>query len=127
MSGGLAAYMSAMRAHESGGSGGYSAVNSLGYIGAYQMGEQFLVDIGWIVSDGVFDNSYGSYTWTSLSGVSTSAEFFESTQSQDMAFIVSLKRAWQYVRGWDYEHYEGQVLNGVSLTLSGMVAAIQNP
>ncbi len=127
MSGNLNSFMNAMRAHESAGNGGYSAINSFGYIGGYQMGEQHLRDIGWIENDGILDNNYQNYVWSTKSGIVSTIEFFEQPEAQDKAFISSLMVHWERVRNRDHEHYADQVLNGVLLTLSGMVAASHNP
>ncbi len=57
MTGTYAEFLAALRMRES--SGDYAAVNTLGYLGAYQFGEAALVDLGFVIRDAnPYDNQF---------------------------------------------------------------------
>ncbi len=114
-------FFAAIRLRES--SGNYHAVNTLNYLGAYQFGEAALVDLGLAVRDAnPFNNDY-SLGFTGKFGVSTKAEFLASAAAQDAAADEWWSLLWARVRHADIEIYDQQVLNGVRLTKTGMIAA----
>ena len=101
-------------------SGNYSAVNSLGYIGKYQFGETALIDIGYYVVDGTSKNDWiGS--WTATSGVSSKSQFLSNFNNvQENAILAYMVKQWNYLNS--VKQYEGQTLNGIKITISGMLA-----
>ena len=102
-------------------SNNYSIVSDLGYLGAYQLGEQALVDIGWVNNDSAYDNSLTG-GFTGLFGVQSVADFLANHAAQDAAADAWFQRVWIQIRANDQEFYDQQTLNGVTLTISGMIA-----
>lgn len=114
-------FFAAIRARES--SGNYAAVNTFGYLGAYQFGEAALVDLGLAVRDAnPFNNDY-SRGFTGKFGIGTKAEFLASETAQDQAAAEWWTLLWNRIRFNDIEFYDQQTLNGVKLTKTGMIAA----
>ncbi len=114
-------FFDALRQRESGGD--YTVVNSAGFLGAYQFGEAALVDLGFVTNDGSpFDNQYNG-TFTGKAGVHSVGDFLNSVTAQDQAAAEWFPLLWNRIRANDLEFYDGQTLNGVLLTKTGMVAA----
>ena len=114
-------FFAAVRARES--SNDYTAVNSVGFIGAYQFGEAALIDLGYVRRDkNPYDNNF-SGGWTGKNGIDSKAEFLNSPAAQDAAAAEWWPLLWQRARNFDLEIYDQQTLNGVFLTKSGMIAA----
>ncbi len=114
-------FFAAIRLRES--SDNYHAVNTLNYLGAYQFGEAALVDLGFVALDGnPFNNDYGA-GFTGQLGIHSKGEFLASIAAQDAAASDWWSMLWNRVRYHDIEIYDHQVLNGVRLTKTGMIAA----
>lgn len=98
----------------------YSKTNSLGYIEKYQFSETALIGIGYYKADGTSKNDWiGS--WTTASSVSSKAEFLNNLNNcQENAILLYMQKQWTYLNS--VKQYEGQTLNGVKITLSGMLA-----
>lgn len=80
--------------------GKYRKINSLGYIGKYQFGTETLKTIG--IKDGL--------------------RFLNSPKMQEKAFVALLaKNKWELKD--EIQKYEGEVLDGVRITESGILAA----
>jgi Ca2+-binding RTX toxin-like protein len=125
-------FKDAIGQRESGGSGGYQAQNSLGFLGKYQVGEAVLKDIGFyveVISPNYFKNDWVG-TWTTKSGVTSKDSFLGingkdktiAAASQEKAFdaILALNANKIIKGGWAV--YDGQILNGYHITFSGMLA-----
>ncbi|EPF24925.1 calcium-binding protein [Microcystis aeruginosa] len=125
-------FKDAIGQRESGGSGGYQAQNSLGFLGKYQVGEAVLKDIGFYVevtSPNYYKNDWLG-TWTTKSGVTSKDSFLGingkdktiAAASQEKAFdaILALNANKIIKGGWAV--YDGQILNGYHITFSGMLA-----
>jgi Ca2+-binding RTX toxin-like protein len=97
----------------------YNKENSLGYIGKYQFGESALIDIGYYVADGTSKNDWIG-NWTLASGVSSKTVFLNNNNAQEAAIIDYMVKQWSYLNS--VKQYEGQILNGVKITISGMLA-----
>src|ERR1044071_5494282 len=116
MSGSYAEFLLSMRNQES--SNNYSQ-HSTSYLGAYQFGEQALVDIGWLNADSdITDNNYGG-GFTAAAPANNISEFLASPSAQDQAAALWWQRIWELVRNYDLEFYDQQTLNNVTLTKSG--------
>ncbi len=80
--------------------GKYKKINTLGYIGKYQFGIETLKEIG----------------------IHDSLHFLNSPKLQEKAFVALLsKNKWQLKD--EIERYRGQIINGVKITESGLLAA----
>ncbi|WP_037319955.1 hypothetical protein [Salegentibacter sp. Hel_I_6] len=80
--------------------GNYQTINEFGYMGKYQFG------IGTL----------------ELLGIYNGAEFMNSPELQEAAFYTNASRnKWILIR--DIARFEGQVINGVEVTESGILAA----
>jgi Ca2+-binding RTX toxin-like protein len=111
-------FLNALGERESGGN--YAAVNQFGYLGKYQFGELALRDLGYYTADGTSKNDWKPGFWTGKSGIDSKQEFLASHSVQETAIRDYMKLQWQYVKGaWAYE---GQTLDGVKITVSGMLA-----
>ncbi len=99
----------------------YDVVNIYGSLGRYQMGEASFTDIGLYVPDAnPFDNLYGG-TFTGKYGVWSVANFLAMPAAQDQAIRDYMALQFTYLKSvWAYD---GQTINGVDVTTSGLLAA----
>jgi hypothetical protein len=80
--------------------GDYKAVNEFGYMGKYQFGKGTL----------------------SVIGINDPGYFLNSPELQEAAFYANASRnKWILIR--DIKRFEGQVINGIKITESGILAA----
>ena len=101
-------------------SGDYKAVNRYGYLGKYQFGEAALIDAGFFKNDGTSANDWSSKGWTGKMGIASKTAFLNSPAAQEAAIQALMDKQHTYIK--DVLAYDGQTLNGVTLTLSGMLA-----
>lgn len=112
-------FREALKQRES--SGNYQAVNSFGYLGAYQFGEAALVDLGFVVNDGnPYDNQITA--WTGKMGIDSTAEFLASPSVQDAAADEWFELLWGYAESLGLDAYLGQTIDGVYITASAIIA-----
>jgi Ca2+-binding RTX toxin-like protein len=99
----------------------YDVVNIYGSLGRYQMGEAAFVDIGLYLPDSnPFDNLYGG-TFTGKYDVYSVADFLAKPAAQDQAIRDYMELQFGYLKPvWAYD---GQTINGVKVTVSGMLGA----
>ncbi|MBP1860796.1 calcium-binding protein [Rhizobium herbae] len=110
-------FFEALGERESGGN--YKAVNQLGYLGKYQFGELALIDLKYYLKDGTSKNDWKPDFFTGLNGIDTKQEFLNSSAVQEAAIRKYMQLQWSYLKSvWQYE---GQVLNGLKITVSGML------
>ncbi len=120
MSGTFEDFLAALRMRES--SGDYAAVNTLGYLGAYQFGEAALVDLGFVHRDAnPYDNDFGG-GFTGKLGVLSAPDFLAFPDAQDAAAGEWMPRLWRYLEAVDLDTALGHVIDGVHLTASGLLA-----
>jgi len=116
---GLEDFKTALGALESGNN--YSVTNTFGYLGRYQFGELALIDAGYYSGrDGTSSNDFIG-TWTGRFGVNSAEDFLNSPEAQEDAANTYITTLWRYIRALDLEAYAGQTINGVQLTVSGMI------
>jgi len=116
----------------------YYVINSLGYMGRYQMGENALIDAGYYKSrdqntDKDSTNDWDGQ-WTGKSGINSKQNFLDGHAVQDQAVKEYAAKNWGYAKystlGDVYNKdegftvWEGQVVNGVPITISGMLAGM---
>jgi hypothetical protein len=122
---GLNALMAAVRMQESQDSlDGYAMTNG-DALGAYQFERAPFITTEYIVvvkqDDGTFVD-----TWPGKNGITGYSDWLDITNPdirkiQDSAFLEWIMYQWRQIRGDDAEPLAGQTLNGVELTISGMV------
>lgn len=109
------AFLDKLGYYESGNN--YKVKNQFGYLGRWQLGTQGLRDIG-------FMDSYGN--WTALAnsfGVYSTEDFLNTPAAQDYAIRLFDKKIWSYIQYLGDDQYIGSDFQGVTVTLSGLVAA----
>lgn len=120
MTGTYAEFLDALRMRES--SGDYTAVNTLGYLGAYQFGEAALVDLGFVIRDAnPYDNSFDA-GFTGKLGITSAADFLAAPEAQDAAAGEWMQLLWRYIGAVEVDAVLGHVIGGIHLTASGMLA-----
>lgn len=114
---GLRALMEAVRWQES--SNDYQQDGNANFKGAYQFGTAAFIATGYKNADG---------TWTGKNGINSMDDWLaETTENpdiesiQDSAFLEWIMYQWSKIRADDTEPLAGQTLNGVDLTVGGMI------
>jgi hypothetical protein len=114
---GLFALMKAVRDRES--SDDYQNDRNPSFKGAYQFGTDAFIVTGYKNKDG---------SWTGKNGINSIDDWLAETSEnpdieriQDGAFLEWIMYQWSKIRGDDAEPLAGQTLNGVQLTISGMI------
>lgn len=99
----------------------YDVTNIYGSLGRYQMGEASFVDIGLYTPDAnPYDNVYGG-TFNGKYGVYSVSNFLAMPAAQDQAIRDYMALQFTYIASvWAYD---GQTINGVQVTISGMLGA----
>lgn len=95
----------------------YNIKNEYGYLGRWQIGMESLKDIGFVDSNG---------QWTALAnsmGVYSTEDFLKTPAAQDYAIRLYDKKLWSYIQYFGDDDYIGTEFNGITVTLSGLVAA----
>ena len=106
----LQQYFDAIGQRESGGN--YKVVNTVGYLGKYQMGKSALIDAGY----------YAAGKFTGKDGVYSKEDFLNNPQAQENAMRIYKQKQWGYIKGFAPK-YSGKYINGIHITYSGMLAA----
>jgi hypothetical protein len=102
-------------------SGNYAAENVFHYIGKYQMGEAALIDIGVVNHDGsAFNNDY-SGGFTGKFGLTSKADFLSDGPGQELAIRAYMEVQFGYLKSAGALPYEGQVLDGMLITVSSLL------
>lgn len=113
-------FLNDLGARESGGN--YRAFNKYGYAGKYQMGEAALIDAGYYKKPyGKYNNDW-SGTFTGKDGVNSIHDFLNKPEAQENAQIIFKKKQWQYLKAVGAHNYIGKVINGYTITPSGLLA-----
>lgn len=120
MTGTYAEFLAALRMRES--SGDYAAVNTLGYLGAYQFGEAALVDLGFVIRDAnPYDNQFDA-GFTGRLGIASADDFLAAPEAQDAAAGEWMQLLWRYIGAVEVDAVLGHVIGGIHLTASGLLA-----
>ena len=116
----LQEFLTDLGARESGGK--YNILNKYGYAGKYQMGEMALVDAGYYrKSSGKYNNDWQG-NFTGKDGVYSIQDFLNNPQAQEHAQIIFKKRQWGYLKAVGAHNYVGKIINGYTITPSGLLA-----
>ncbi len=116
-----AAFLLALQLMESGGD--YQAVNTLGFLGAYQFGEAALIDLGYVRRDSDVYNNDFSGGWTGKNGIRSRAQFLANERVQDRAAEEWLSVLWHYISSYRLQKYAWTDVGGHTLTPAGMLGA----
>ena len=102
--------------------GNYNAFNKYGYAGKYQMGEMALVDAGYYrKTSGKYNNDWKG-KFTGKDGINSIQEFLKSPLAPENAQFAFKKRQWGYLKALGAHNYTGKVINGYTITPSGLLA-----
>jgi serralysin len=116
-------WMRALGQNESGNN--YAFVSSLGYLGRFQFGEEALQAIGFYNADATpwaIDFQGGWTEKAHAMGVWDKASFLASPAAQDAAGEAWFAKIHQDSTAIDILKYEGQVVAGIPVTMSGLLA-----
>lgn len=105
----------------------YSFVSSPGYLGYYQFAETTLQAAGFYNGDSTSALDFtGSWTATAASyGVTDTASFLASPAAQDAAATAWFQKVYADLGTADLVKYEGQTLNGFTITPSALLAGAE--
>lgn len=109
-----------------GGVQNYDTENAFGFIGKYQFGEAALFDLGYYgidKSDGnLFKNDWIG-NWSGKNGINSKKDYFNQGSVQETIIYDWHDILWARIKFLGLDAYEGQILNGHLITISGMLAA----
>ena len=115
-----AEYLKAIGLRES--NGNYNAVNSIGYLGKYQFGELALITLGYYTKDGTGKLDFLSEFFTGKDGIQSKQDFLSSPAVQEKVMKANLAFNFNVLKYLGDLDYDGQVINGIRITVSGMLA-----
>jgi hypothetical protein len=108
-----------------GGDRGYSAVNSGGYSGRYQVGSQLLADQGiYTPAEGESSNAWGgTFNIPGFPQIKTRDDFLRTPAAQDAVFDSSMSHLSKALTdNGTFERGIGKTINGVPVTREGLLA-----
>ena len=105
---------------ESGGK--YKAFNKYGYAGKYQMGEAALIDAGYYTKQNRNYNNDWSGKFTGKDGVKSIQDFLNNPYAQEKAQLIYKRKQWGYLKAVGAHNYVGKIINGYTITPSGLLA-----
>jgi len=119
-------FYAALAQRESGGNAGVE--NTFGYLGLYQMGEPAMMDATWYDETAPNETSKNDWigSWLSnaqANGVTSKATYLAKPNAQDVAVRRYHNRVAGYINALNLLDFEGQSVNGIVITRSGLLAA----
>lgn len=110
-----------------GGDQNYDIENPFGFIGKYQFGEAALYDLGYYAVDGsdsdLLRNNDWVGNWSGKNGIHSKQDYLSNGPVQELIVREWHELLWRRIEIFDLAKYDGQILNGVPITISGMLAA----
>ncbi|MDH5553355.1 MAG: hypothetical protein OEX82_08490 [Nitrosomonas sp.] len=110
----------------SNGAQNYDIENPFGFIGKYQFGEAALFDLGYYGTDNsdsnLFRNDWAG-NWSGKNGLNSKQDYLNKGAIQEIIIQDWHDVLWARIEFLGLDKYEGQVLNGNQITISGMLAA----
>jgi len=105
-----------------------TAVNTFGYLGLYQMGELAMMDAVWYAEAASIATSKNDWigAWLAgaqANGVTSKESYLAHTPAQNVAVRRYHDQVWNYMNDLGLVGREGDELNGVTITRSGLIAA----
>ena len=97
------------------------ATNGYGYVGLFQMGTAAMTDAGYYNANGTPANSWQG-TFTGKNGLTSLAQFKSNPDLQVKAITDYYAKLQDYIDYYGLDQYVGKTINGVPITLSGLVA-----
>ena len=113
-------FLTDLGARESGGK--YNIMNKYGYAGKYQMGEMALIDAGYYTKHNQRYNNDWSGKFLGKDNVNSIQDFLNNPKAQENAQIIFKKKQWGYLNALGADKYTGKVINGYTITPSGLLA-----
>ena len=105
----------------------YDIKNPFGFIGKYQFGAAALQDRGYspvVGSDSyLLRNNDWVGNWSGKNGIYSKQDYLNNGPVQEIIIEEWHKVLWRRIELNDLAKYDGQILNGVPITISGMLAA----
>ncbi|MEZ5915132.1 MAG: hypothetical protein R3C42_05850 [Parvularculaceae bacterium] len=119
-------FYAALAQRESGGDA--SVENTYGYLGLYQMGEPAMMDASWYDETAPNETSKNDWigAWLAAAqsnGVNSKASYLARPNAQNVAVRRYHNRVAGYISALNLLSYEGQTINGIEITRSGLLAA----
>lgn len=110
----------------SNGAQNYDIENPFGFIGKYQFGEAALFDLGYYGTDNsdsnLFKNDWAG-NWSGKNGINSKQDYFNNGTIQEIIIQDWHDVLWGRIEFLGLDKYEGQILNGNQITISGMLSA----
>lgn len=109
-----------------GGVQNYAIQSRYGYIGKYQFGEAALFDLGLYGLDNSDSNLFSNDwigNWSGKHGITSKQDFLQNGAVQEIIVRDWHEMLWGRIKYLGLDKYDGQVLNGNLISLSGMLAA----
>ncbi|MBU6140399.1 MAG: hypothetical protein KGP29_02430, partial [Proteobacteria bacterium] len=107
-----------------GGQQNYDKINPIGFIGKYQWGEAALYDLGYYTKDGDTNLYKNDWTgnWSGKDGINSREDFLNNGQIQEKVILDWMNILWSRITSQGLAKYEGQILNDIQITKTGMLA-----
>mgnify|MGYP001072314628 CR=1 FL=1 len=103
----------------------YGIENRFGFIGKYQFGEAALYDLDYYGTDNSDSNLFKNDwigNWSGKNGIYSKQDYLDNGFVQEIIIREWQGVLWNRIQFLALDKYEGQVLNGQPITLSGMLA-----
>jgi len=103
-------------------------MNKYGYVGAYQVGEEALHDVGVYYETERMGINYKKNDWKGYVsgqnkyGITCLWDFMNSPKKQKAVQIDFKKKHWQYLENLNLTQYVGKTIKGIHITQSGLLA-----
>lgn len=112
-------FLEALGQRESGGD--YNKVNTIGYLGKYQMGEAALEEAGYYKANGSTNNQWKG-NFTGVNGVYSKKDFLNNPQAQEDAVRKYHKKLWRQLETRKTTDYLGKNIKGIVITPAALIA-----
>lgn len=99
----------------------YKSTNKFGFLGKFQMGKARLLDLG------ISIDRYGKLRHPVhyfKAKKMTKKEFLENKELQDIIFFMHVQDCIKQIKNKNLDKHIGSVINGVKITMSGLVAGM---
>lgn len=101
----------------------YKIINSFGYVGKYQFGEEVLIDTGYYIKNGAAKNDWKG-EWTGKDGIRSLDSLLNSPRVQNKIVKQLALMNWSAAKKNGLHLYLNREVNGVHITKSGILAGM---